>query len=223
PAHPLRHRQDLELCLLAPAGPGGADGRDPRALPLLGPPQRRHRRHHRGRASLDTDHAALGPGPRTTGHAPADVRRRHRGRGIQHRPLHLRRPLLHLRRRRGADDVLARRLRPVGAARGGAVNARQLRERISSRRRGGWQPRVIFALAVVWVLLWDQVTLGNVVNGLIIGAVITQIFPLPSIQYFGRIHPWGLTVLLARFFYDLVSAAIEISVATLDRHPPRGG
>jgi len=103
------------------------------------------------------------------------------------------------------------------------VNARQIRERISSRRRGGWQPRAIFALAVVWVLLWDQVTLGNVVNGLIIGAVITQIFPLPSIQYFGRIHPWGLTVLLARFFYDLVSAAIEISVATLDRHPPRGG
>lgn len=99
----------------------------------------------------------------------------------------------------------------------------RIRERISSRRRGGWQPRAIIALAVVWVLLWDRVTLGNVVNGLIIGAVITQIFPLPSIQYFGRIHPWGLIKLLARFFYDLVPAAIHISIATLSRNPRRGG
>ncbi|MGO1165597.1 MAG: Na+/H+ antiporter subunit E [Janibacter sp.] len=103
------------------------------------------------------------------------------------------------------------------------MNARPIRQRISSRARGGWQPRAIIALAVVWVLLWDKVTLGNVVNGLIVGAVVTQIFPLPSIQYFGRIHPWRLLVLLAHFFADLVSAAIQISVATLDRQPARGG
>ena len=42
----------------------------------------------------------------------------------------------------------------------------------AATRRGGWQPRAIIALAVVWVLLWDRVTLGNVVNGLIIGAVV---------------------------------------------------
>lgn len=103
------------------------------------------------------------------------------------------------------------------------MTAKRIRERISSRRRGGWQPRAIIALAVIWVLLWDRVTLGNVVNGLIIGAVITQIFPLPSIQYFGRIHPWRLMVLLARFFYDLVPAAIHISIATLARNPRQGG
>lgn len=93
----------------------------------------------------------------------------------------------------------------------------------ASRRRGGWQPRAIIALAVVWVLLWDQVTLGNVVNGLIIGAVVTQVFPLPSIQYAGRIHPWPMLVLLVRFFADLVSAAVEVARATLDRHPSKGG
>lgn len=91
------------------------------------------------------------------------------------------------------------------------------------RQRGGWQPRTIVALAVVWVLLWDKVTLGNIASGLIIGAVITLLFPLPSIQYHGRLHPWGLLVLVARFLGDLVVAALEVARATLDPHPPKGG
>lgn len=93
----------------------------------------------------------------------------------------------------------------------------------TTTRRGGWQPRAIIALAVVWVLLWDKVSLGNIVNGLIIGAVVTQIFPLPSIQYFGRVHPWRLTLLIGRFLIDLVVAAVEIVVATLSPGPSRGG
>lgn len=92
-----------------------------------------------------------------------------------------------------------------------------------SHRRGGWQPRAIIAVALVWVLLWDQVTLGNVVNGLLIGAVVTQIFPLPSIQYFGRIRPWRLIVLLSWFAVALVVAATEIAIATLDPRPSKGG
>lgn len=93
----------------------------------------------------------------------------------------------------------------------------------ATRRRGGFQPRAIIALAVVWVLLWDRITLGNIVNGLIIGAVVTQIFPLPSIQYFGRIHPWRLLLLIGRFLVDLVSAAVQIAGATLSRRPSQGG
>lgn len=103
------------------------------------------------------------------------------------------------------------------------MSPRRIGQRISARTRGGFQPRAIIALAIVWVLLWDQITLGNVVNGLIIATVITQIFPLPSIQYFGRIHPWRLLVLTTRFFLDLVSAAFEVAIATLDHHPPQGG
>lgn len=90
-------------------------------------------------------------------------------------------------------------------------------------RRGGWQPRTIIALALVWVLLWDRITLGNAVNGLLVGAVITRVFPLPPIEFHGRLHPWGLTVLLTLFLRDLVSAAIQISVATLSPKPSRGG
>lgn len=103
------------------------------------------------------------------------------------------------------------------------MSARRLKERLTSGRRGGWQPRAIIALAVVWVLLWDRVTLGNAVNGLIIGAVITQLFPLPSIQYFGRIRPWRMFLLIVRFFYDLVPAAVLIAIATLSPNTQRGG
>lgn len=95
--------------------------------------------------------------------------------------------------------------------------------RLSSRRRGGWQPRSVLLIALVWVLLWDRVTLGNVVNGLIIGTVVTQVFPLPSIQYFGRLRPWRLVVLMAWFAQALVVAATQIAFATLDPRPSKGG
>lgn len=90
-------------------------------------------------------------------------------------------------------------------------------------RRGGWQPRAVIALAVVWVLLWDRITLGNVVNGLIVGLVVTQIFPLPSVQYFGRVHPWRVLMLIGRFLVDLVAAAVEIAIAVVSPRPNRGG
>lgn len=90
------------------------------------------------------------------------------------------------------------------------------------RGRGGWQPRAILVIAVTWVLLWDQVTLGNVVNGFLVGIVVTQLFPLPSIQYAGRPHPLRVLVFLTHFLVDLVRSSVEVVLVVLrpGRMPP---
>lgn len=97
----------------------------------------------------------------------------------------------------------------------------RLRRRIEAR--GGFQPRVIAIIAIVWCLLWDRLSWGNALNGLIIGLFATFVFPLPSIQYSGRIHPIGLLNLLAHFAFDLVKASVEVARFALQPGPPPRG
>lgn len=85
--------------------------------------------------------------------------------------------------------------------------------------RGGWQPRAILVVAAVWVLLWDRVTPGNVVNGLLVGFVATQLFPLPSVQYAGRPRPLKVLAFLARFLVDLVRSTVEVAAIVLRPGP----
>ena len=85
----------------------------------------------------------------------------------------------------------------------------------SRLRRGGFQPRAILAVAVLWTFLWDSITWGNVVNGLLIGLVITTVLPLPSVPYRGRIHPLRFLGLIGRFLRDLVVASFQLSLLAL--------
>ncbi len=78
------------------------------------------------------------------------------------------------------------------------------------RRRRTFQPRAVVAIAVVWVLLWDRVSLGNVVNGLLVGLLVTYAFPLPSIVFTGRVRPLRVLWLGARFVGDLVAASWQV-------------
>lgn len=98
-------------------------------------------------------------------------------------------------------------------------------ERRSSRliRRGGWQPRAIGIIAVVWCLMWDKLSWGNLANGFLVGMAATLIFPLPSIEYEGRPRPLAMIALLLRFMWDLAKAAFHVSwLAVRPSPPPRG-
>lgn len=79
-------------------------------------------------------------------------------------------------------------------------------------RRGGFQPRAVIAVALLWTFLWDSITWGNVINGLLIGLVVTTVLPLPSVPYDGRIHPLRFAALVVRFLRDLVVASFQLSL-----------
>lgn len=77
------------------------------------------------------------------------------------------------------------------------------------------QPASLVWLTLVWVALWRDLSFANVVSGLGVALAVSLIFPLPRLRTGGRVHPWYLVVLLARFLYDVVVASFQVALLTL--------
>lgn len=89
------------------------------------------------------------------------------------------------------------------------------------RRRVQWW--TVAWLAAVWVFLWGDVSWANVLAGVAIGLGVTLAFRMAPIEFHGRLHPWGLVVLVVRFVADLVRASAEVSwLALRPGYTPRG-
>jgi multicomponent Na+:H+ antiporter subunit E len=78
-------------------------------------------------------------------------------------------------------------------------------------------------LVVVWLLLWGDVSLGNVLAGLVLGVAVLFFFPLPPVTFGGRLRPVALLVLAGTFVGELVSASLHVAaVAVRPGYRPRG-
>ncbi len=89
------------------------------------------------------------------------------------------------------------------------------------RRRRTLQPRAIVTIALAWLLLWDRISWGNLVNGLLVGLFVTLAFPLPSIEFQGRLRPHRVVWLILLFLVDLVAASWQVLRLALGRRRPR--
>ncbi len=89
------------------------------------------------------------------------------------------------------------------------------------RRRRTLQPRAIATIALAWLLLWDRISWGNLVNGLLVGLFVTLAFPLPSIEFQGRLRPHRVVWLILLFLVDLVAASWQVLRLALGRRRPR--
>ena len=89
------------------------------------------------------------------------------------------------------------------------------------RRRRTVQPRAIATIALAWMLLWDRLSWGNLVNGLLVGLFVTLAFPLPSIEFHGRLRPHRVAWLIVLFLADLVAASWQVLRLALGRRRPR--
>lgn len=77
-------------------------------------------------------------------------------------------------------------------------------------------------LTVVWVFLWGEITLANVVNGLLVGLVVTSVFALPRTDFNGSFRPLGVLIFAGRFVWDVASASVGVARLVLRRRPPHG-
>jgi multicomponent Na+:H+ antiporter subunit E len=84
------------------------------------------------------------------------------------------------------------------------------------------QPSALLWLTAVWVALWGDISVANIVSGAALATVISLVFPLPPVRMRLRIRPLPLLWLVARFLFDVVVASAQVSwkVLTL-REPPR--
>lgn len=86
------------------------------------------------------------------------------------------------------------------------------------RRGGRWgalQPFTLLWLTLVWIALWRDLSVANVLGGLLVALAVSLVFPLPRLRVGGRVHPWHLFILLARFLYDVVVASFQVALLTL--------
>ncbi len=81
-----------------------------------------------------------------------------------------------------------------------------------ARRRFELQPRAVIALTVIWLALVGQLNWFTVVSGLLVSWWITVMFPLPAVQYRGRLRLFGLVRLALATLKDLAVASTTLAI-----------
>ncbi|SDJ71907.1 Na+/H+ antiporter subunit E [Nonomuraea jiangxiensis] len=75
-------------------------------------------------------------------------------------------------------------------------------------------------LALVWVALWGELSVGNVLGGLAAGLVVTWLMPLPILDPGIRLRPVALPRFLLWFGRDLVVSTARVVVYVVRPGPP---
>ena len=75
-------------------------------------------------------------------------------------------------------------------------------------------------LTFVWVLLWGEATIANVVGGLLVGLVILLLIPLPPVPVEGKLHLLSALRLLGRILVDLAKSSVEVAWLAVRPGPP---
>src|SRR5690625_7202943 len=89
------------------------------------------------------------------------------------------------------------------------------------RRRGRLQWPMLLALMVLWVMLWGQLTVANLLGGLAVAIVVKVVFPLPPIIFEGKLRPLSIIRLFGFFVSGMLQASIEVSFEVLSPREPR--
>ncbi|HEX7827486.1 Na+/H+ antiporter subunit E [Mycolicibacterium llatzerense] len=85
-----------------------------------------------------------------------------------------------------------------------------------------WLPRagVLVWLMAVWILLWGNISVANILGGLAVGLLITVLLPLPQVPVAGRLHPLSLAWLALKVAYYLVLSSVQVAWLAIRPGPP---
>lgn len=90
------------------------------------------------------------------------------------------------------------------------------------RRWRGLQLPVLVWLTLVWLGLWGDLSVANVLGGLVVALVVCLVFPLPALRMHLRVRPHRLLWLVVRFLGDVVAASVQVAWLTAQlRRTPR--
>lgn len=85
----------------------------------------------------------------------------------------------------------------------------------TKKLRWRFQGRAVLLLAAVWVLLWGEFSLLNILYGLVLGWLITVVFWLPPIRYYGQVRLGWVVVLVLAQLRDLAVASFQLALASV--------
>ncbi|MFI9488742.1 Na+/H+ antiporter subunit E [Promicromonospora sp. NPDC052451] len=96
------------------------------------------------------------------------------------------------------------------------------RRRWARRLRRTWPTSAVGA--VLWVLLWGDLSWANLLSGAVLGALVAVALPLPPVGTSATVRPGPLARLAGRFVADLVVASFQVAWRAVAPGPtPRGG
>ena len=87
-------------------------------------------------------------------------------------------------------------------------------------RRAVVQWPVLVWTALVWVLLWGDLSVANVLAGVLLGLLVVLVFPQPPLRFPGAVRPGALVRLLGSFVVDLVRASAQVAALVVSSRTP---
>ncbi|MBD2759939.1 Na+/H+ antiporter subunit E [Yimella sp. cx-573] len=88
----------------------------------------------------------------------------------------------------------------------------------AARSRLRFRPAAVFTMAFFWMMLWGSITPVAFLGGVLLGWLVTVVFPLPPVHIPGRPRPWGVLVLGGALLRDLVVSSWHVSRLVWARH-----
>jgi multicomponent Na+:H+ antiporter subunit E len=79
---------------------------------------------------------------------------------------------------------------------------------------------VLVWLTLVWILLWGNISVANILSGLAIAALITLLLPLPAVPVQGKVHLISLAHLIIRVAWYLVVSSTQVAWLAIRPGPP---
>ncbi len=76
-------------------------------------------------------------------------------------------------------------------------------------------------LVVVWVALWGDLSVPNVLGGLVLGVLLVRLLPLTDVHETGLVKPFGVLRFLVFFAFDLVRASLQVLSLAVRPRPLR--
>jgi multicomponent Na+:H+ antiporter subunit E len=87
-------------------------------------------------------------------------------------------------------------------------------------RRAALRIWLLCWLVLVWILLWGNASVANMVSGLAIALVVTLLLPLPAVPVEGRVHPLALARLILLVAWYLVVSSAQLAWLAVKPAPP---
>lgn len=82
-------------------------------------------------------------------------------------------------------------------------------------RRFVLHPVLIAWLTVVWVMLWSDLSVGNVLGGILVSIVVTIVLPLNPVPLEAVLRPRAAAILVGQLAVDIVKASFQVVVVAL--------
>lgn len=82
-------------------------------------------------------------------------------------------------------------------------------------RRFVLHPILIAWLTIVWVMLWSDISVANVLAGIAVSIVVTTVLPLNPVPLDAVLRPQATAILLGKFALDIVKASFQVVVVAV--------